>query len=144
ITILFPTDVLHVFQSSPTISSLVGLIFLCPVFLYIGVTLRGKGEFHLGAWVLPIPSTGLAVLSLLLGAIDWIIAAAVLYALLPVTSAPTFLHVVSAFTISQIIALISHVPSGLGVFEALMIYSLGTVAPPSTILGILILYRFVY
>ena len=52
--------------------------------------------------------------------IDWALAGAVLYVLLPPNGAP-FLAVLGAFLAAQLLGLASHVPGGVGVFEGLMV-----------------------
>ena len=55
-----------------------------------------------------------------LSAIDWALAGAVLYVLLPSGSVP-FLAFLGAFLAAILIGMASHVPGGLGVFEGLMV-----------------------
>ena len=64
----------------------------------------------------------------MLSALDWSLAAAVLYVLLP-EPRPDFAYFVGAFLAAQLIALVSHVPGGLGVFESLMILMLQACRP---------------
>lgn len=94
---------------------------------------------------LPSPSTGLR--QIFVGALDWGLAAAVLYALMPDALVLHFGSFLAIFALAQIAGLISHVPGGLGVFEAVMLAGFGatgnqTLSAP--ILGALAAYRGVY
>jgi hypothetical protein len=75
--------------------------------------------------------------------VDWALAAAVLYALLP-PGAIAFHAVLSAFLAAQILGLVSHVPGGLGVFESAMVVLLRTDLSASVLLPALVLYRLIY
>ena len=85
---------------------------------------------------LPSRSSAISVL-------DWALAGAVLYVLLPAGSVP-FLTLLGAFLASQLLGLASHVPGGVGVFEGLMVLLLKPYIPSTTLLPALIAYRAVY
>ena len=58
------------------------------------------------------------------GVVDWIVAAAVLYVLLPASAPVPFAHFVALFVVAQVAGVSSHVPGGLGVFETVMLLAL--------------------
>ena len=78
-----------------------------------------------------------------LSALDWALAGAVLYVLLP-GHAPDFTFFLGAFLASQLIALVSHVPGGIGVFESLMILLLKPWLTADEFLPALAVYRVIY
>jgi phosphatidylglycerol lysyltransferase len=90
---------------------------------------------------IPLPRIDLVIGQFILSALDWTLAAAVLYALLG-DPRPDFLLFVGAFLASQLIALVSHVPGGLGVFESLMILLLQL--PAESALPALAMFRVIY
>ena len=94
-------------------------------------------------WELRLPPARLAVLQLLISAADLAATAAVLWVLLPsgVVGLPTF---VVFFVIGVALGVISHVPGGIGVFEATILLACAGRAPPGQIAGALILYRVIY
>jgi phosphatidylglycerol lysyltransferase len=59
---------------------------------------------------LPLPSPALAVAQLGISILDWLLAGAVLYVLLPPGSVP-FLALIGAFLASQLLGLASHIPA---------------------------------
>ncbi|MHB1271611.1 MAG: bifunctional lysylphosphatidylglycerol flippase/synthetase MprF [Rhodanobacter sp.] len=98
-------------------------------------------------WRVNLPSTRTGLQQILLGALDWGLAAAVLYVLMPDQLNHGFGHFLAIFVIAQIIGLISHVPGGIGVFEAVMLASFGATgnqALTAPILGALAAFRVIY
>jgi phosphatidylglycerol lysyltransferase len=93
--------------------------------------------------VLPIPSARLALAQLTLSSVEWSLAGAVLYVLLPSGSVP-FLHFLGAFLASTFLGLASHVPGGVGVFESLMVVLLEPRLVPGELLPALMVFRVVY
>lgn len=101
----------------------------------------------LGRWQFSLPRFGVALRQLLVGALDWGLAAAVLYVLMPQEIVIDFGPFLAIFVLGQIAGLISHVPGGLGVFEAVMLAGLGATGNQSLaapVLGALAAYRGVY
>ena len=92
---------------------------------------------------LPLPSPHLALAQLAISVLEWTMAGAVLYVLLPPGSVP-FLTLLGAFLASQLLGLASHIPGGVGVFEGLMVLLLKPYIPSTTLLPVLIAYRAVY
>lgn len=74
---------------------------------------------------------------------DIVASASVLYILLPETAVswPAF---VCIFSIALGLALVSHVPAGIGVFEAVIIAAMGGTQNIDVVLGSLVLFRLVY
>src|SRR6185312_585610 len=98
-------------------------------------------------WRVALPSMSTALKQILVGAFDWGLAAAVLYVLMPDELNNGFGHFLAIFVIAQIIGLISHVPGGLGVFEAVMLAGFGATGNAqltAPILGALAAFRVIY
>ena len=94
-----------------------------------------------------MPSVATGFRQILIGAFDWGLAAAVLYILIPDQLNNGFGHFLAIFVIAQIAGLISHVPGGLGVFEAIMLAGFGATgneALAAPILGALVVFRVIY
>jgi phosphatidylglycerol lysyltransferase len=98
---------------------------------------------RLGGAEIPMPSKGLIGAQFILSALDWWLAAAVLYVLVP-EPRPDFTYFLGAFLGAQIIALVSHVPGGIGVFESLMILLLKPWLEADEFLPALATYRVIY
>ena len=82
--------------------------------------LEGGDRFDSGASSCRCPRCAIATAQLLLSSVDWALAGAVLFVLLP-PSPLTFLQFLALFFIAILLGLASHVPGGLGVFETLMV-----------------------
>ncbi len=116
-----------------------------PVAWLLGSLLRRP--LRIWRWRVQLPSTLTAVKQILVGALDWGLAAAVLYVLMPDALNNGFGHFLAIFVIAQIAGLISHVPGGLGVFEAVMLAGFGATGNAeltAPILGALAAFRVIY
>lgn len=98
-------------------------------------------------WQVLLPTPAGALRQVTVGALDWWLAAAVMYVLMPDSLNAGFGHFLAIFAVAQIAGLISHVPGGLGVFEAVMLAGFGAAANTqlaAPILGSLAVFRIVY
>ena len=111
-------------------------------FLVVACGLR-RTPIRLGQWLIEVPGAGLTLTQILLTALDLIGAAASLWLLLPDTRVDfaTFSAIYAAATA---LGVISHVPGGIGVFEAVVVFSLGGRVSPSLAAAALLAYRVVY
>ena len=118
------------------------LILLIPI-AYIAATVVRREPLRLWRIELPLPAPRLAVMQLVLSSIDWVLAGAVLYVLLP-PSDLAFLPFMGVFLISILLGMASHVPGGLGVFEGVMVLLLRPYLQSGQLLSALVVYRAVY
>jgi phosphatidylglycerol lysyltransferase len=98
-------------------------------------------------WQLRLPTPMHALRQVGVGALDWWLAALVMYVLMPDHLNAGFGHFLAIFVVAQIAGLISHVPGGLGVFEAVMLAGFGATGNEhlaAPILGSLATFRIVY
>jgi len=103
----------------------------------------GRERRLFGRFTLRLPSASLALQQLLISAVDIAATAAVLWFLLP-TGAIDFPAFVGFFAIAVVAGVLSHVPGGLGVFEAVMLLALREHVPAESLAAALILYRLIY
>src|SRR3982075_4207877 len=121
-----------------------GAVCLLLVAGYLVLTTTRYKTFRLFEWEFPVPSTRLAIAQLGVAVVDWSAAGAVLYVLLPAGYRLAFLPVLGVFLIAQFAGILSHVPGGLGVFEAIVVLLLSPRVPAASIVGSLIAYRAIY
>ncbi|WP_020589163.1 bifunctional lysylphosphatidylglycerol flippase/synthetase MprF [Desulfobacter curvatus] len=129
---------------SPWLIRVLGLCLITIVSAYLAFSLGGKKVFSFRGHEIRVPDRFIAFSQIVLGVLDWTLAGMVLYLLLSHfgdLSLPGFLTV---FLVSQLVALFSQVPGGLGVFESLMVLSLSAQIPAPHILGALIAFRVIY
>ena len=122
----------------------IGVANLTLVAVYAAWSLRQRGSITVGRWVLPSVSPRLLAAQLIVPALDWVLAGAALYVLLPPghgLSLPAFLGI---FLLAQFAGLLSHVPGGLGVVETIVVLLLAPYLSASAVLGPLLAYRGVY
>jgi phosphatidylglycerol lysyltransferase len=100
------------------------------------VTIRG--------WEFALPPLHISLLQVAISAADWALAGSVFYALLPSSADLSFPSVLSVFLLAQIAGLISTVPGGLGVFEAVVLHLLAPAIPAASVVGVLLAYRVIY
>lgn len=105
--------------------------------------LPGTGEVHLWRIRIPLPTRRQAVAQVVLGAGDLLLASATFFVLLPGVPLSSFPAVYLAYSVAVIAVLLSHVPGGVGVFEAVLVATLPGIPKP-TLLAALILFRVVY
>jgi phosphatidylglycerol lysyltransferase len=103
----------------------------------------GRGRtLRLRAWSVPLPTPAQAAAQAGIGFVDLLTASAALFVLVPHAS----LHAYAPFALAYVLAcaagLVSHVPGGLGVFEAVLAATLP--GPKAELLAALIAYRVIY
>lgn len=125
-------------------SRLLGALMLLLPTVYVLLGALRRRPLHWKLWELPMVRPRLALPQLAVGALDWVMAGVVLYALLPVDDGVGFGLVLGVFLVAQIAGLLSHIPGGLGVFESLVLALLGDRLPAADLLGALLAYRSIY
>lgn len=118
------------------------LVVLLGIGVVIVFCVRGQ-PLQLGERSLRLPSGRLALAQLLVSAADILCAALVLWVLLP-TSTVSFGVFLCFFSLAIALGVISHVPGGLGVFEAVMLLAFRDALPAQSLAGALLLYRAIY
>lgn len=104
---------------------------------------RGPREIAIGRFRFPMPPASLALMLMLLGAVESGTALGALYVLLPGDLAPPFDVFAVGCIAAVILGVVSHAPGGLGVFEASMTAILAGRGRPD-LLAALLLYRLLY
>ncbi len=100
-------------------------------------------ELKLLSWRFPLPPRNMLLLQLVVGVIDLLASAGVLYVLLPADAPASPALFLTVYMSAVILGSISHVPGGIGVFEATLIAGLG-LQGRADILASLLAYRLIY
>ena len=121
----------------------IGFALLAIAIGYLGLcafsqqrTLQVRGH------AIELPSARLACLQLLMGASNWLVMSGIIFILLQ--QRIEFPAVVSVLLLAAIAGVITHVPAGLGVLEAVFLASLLHRMPQHEILAALVAYRVIY
>jgi uncharacterized membrane protein YbhN (UPF0104 family) len=139
-----PTTLPLPFSSSRPLG--VGFLLLALVYLIIGGLKRGS--FKVKGWEFHFPSLPVRAAQAAVGALDWSLAAAVLYFVLP-PSVHVHVHTFLAiYLMAQIAGMVSFVPGGLAVFETVFLLllrpHLRTPEAIAAVLGSVLVYRALY
>jgi phosphatidylglycerol lysyltransferase len=102
-----------------------------------------KGALRLFGFTLPIAHGRQAVAQLIVAVADVAMACAALLVLLPGFGLAHFGTFFLAYALAMVIALVTHVPGGLGVFEAVLVATLPR-TPAGDLVAALIAYRLIY
>lgn len=117
------------------------LLALAAAYLLLCLFASGRGVTIKGHTA-TIPSLRFTLLQLLMSCVNWLLIASVIYILLerqiPLTD------VLSVLLVAAIAGVITHVPGGLGVIEAVFVALLSHRVPESELIASLLMYRTIY
>ncbi|HEY4772096.1 MAG TPA: bifunctional lysylphosphatidylglycerol flippase/synthetase MprF [Steroidobacteraceae bacterium] len=140
---LEPTQTAMVLHLHPRWAMLGGILLLAWVLAYATWCILGRAPIEIRGWALRPPPPTLGLTQIALGVCDLSCATAVLWWVLPPQAQISYLSFLGVYAGAVTAGIISHVPGGLGVFEAVVVFALRDV-PASALLGSLLVYRAVY
>lgn len=121
----------------------IGLLLLSLVAGYLTWNACRQQPLRLLRWEFPVAPLRTSLEQVAVSALDWLLLAAILYVLLP-TDAIGYLAVLQIVVLAQLAGILSNVPGGLGVFEAVVILLLPESVPEDLALAALLAYRGIY
>jgi phosphatidylglycerol lysyltransferase len=133
-------SVLHVHAA---LAMLAGGVLLAAVAAYLWLVCTRHEPLRIRRVVIPVPKPRVAFAQLTVACTDLLCAASVLYVLLPPQAAISFGAFAGIYLIAIAAGVISNVPGGIGVFEAVFLVLLPAV-PKDRLLGALVAYRAIY
>jgi phosphatidylglycerol lysyltransferase len=133
-------SVLHVHAS---LAMLAGGVLLAAVAAYLWLVCTRQEPLRFRRFEVPMPSARVAFAQVAVACADLLCAAGVLYVLLPQQAAISFVAFAGVYLIAIAAGVISNVPGGIGVFEAVLLLLLQSV-PKDRLLGALVAYRAIY
>jgi uncharacterized membrane protein YbhN (UPF0104 family) len=126
----------------------IGFALLAAWSLYALACARSpRRSWTLRAVELRLPSLRLAALQALLSALNWMLMAGVVFVLLraqPAAQGIGYGAVLSCLLLAAVVGVLTHIPGGLGVLEAVFVALLGHHVPPAALVGALLAYRALY
>jgi phosphatidylglycerol lysyltransferase len=123
---------------------IVGIGCLAAVGAYMLAVALRRRPITIRGWQLRVPSPALSAGQIAVTSTDWLLAAAVMYVLLPDPMQTTYFKFIGIFMLGQGLGMISHVPGGLGVFETVLLLSISNRAEAPALTAALVLYRLIY
>jgi phosphatidylglycerol lysyltransferase len=131
------------FPLEPVIQRAIGWVMAAGIAIIVFLLGDGPIAVRLLGWTLRLPSRRQAIGQIGIACVDLALASAALFVLVPDAGLALYPTFFLAYVIAIILALISHVPGGIGVFEAIVLAALPTVDRPGLIAA-LIVYRCIY
>lgn len=121
---------------------LAGLVVLTLSLIPLLLRHFGLKIVDIGGWRTPLPNVQRSAAMTMVAALDLAAASAALYVLLPAPDPTAYPAFFLGYALAIIVALISHVPGGLGVFEAVVIATVP--GDKAQLLAALLAYRAIY
>lgn len=121
-----------------------GILFLAIFAGSLVLMASGKASVRFRNWRIDLPPLSVTTPAAIVAAIDWVLSAVVLYALLPAGANVELLPFLGVVTFARVVSLISMVPGGLGVLESIVVLLMPDSVPKSEALSTLISYRAIY
>ena len=121
----------------------IGILMLALAMAYVvGCGVSRRREWKLRGRTIELPSLRIALGQLLVSCVNWLLMAALIYVLLQQRIA--YPAVLSALLAAAVAGVVTHVPAGLGVIEAVFIALLSQQLPREELLASVLIYRFIY
>ncbi|HQQ62905.1 MAG TPA: bifunctional lysylphosphatidylglycerol flippase/synthetase MprF [Pseudomonadales bacterium] len=111
---------------------------------YWALVLSGKRNFTWRDHTVTLPGPGITLMQSVVGVVDLLLAASVLYLLLRQHMHISFGVFLNAYLLAQVIGLFSQSPGGIGVFEGVFMYLFTGHQTSEHVLAALIVYRVIY
>jgi glycosyltransferase 2 family protein len=129
--------------SDPKVARLIGLLCLGLAAAYLAGSILRLKALVIGSFRLEYPSKGIAIRQFLASSMELLGAAGIIYFALPEAGNPGYFFVLGVFLVSFSIALASHAPGGLGVFELLFVNAMPDM-DSLKVLTALVVFRLLY
>ncbi|RRH89471.1 UPF0104 family protein [Mesorhizobium tamadayense] len=120
-----------------------GLAMLILVGAYVFGSWLHLKPLKIGSFQLHYPALPIVARQLLIGPIELLAAAAIIFFALPAADNPGYFVVLGVFVVSFSVAQLSHAPGGLGVFEVVFLAGLSDMDPVG-VLAALLVFRLFY
>jgi len=140
---IYPSELSEVFYVSAFFVRNTGFLLLSLLLIYLILCLFQKA-FKVRDYEIRFPYIRIALLQIFISSLDYIFAGSILYFLLPPDTGISFTFLLAIFLIAQIVALMSTIPAGLGVFEAVMLFMLIPYSLAANTIAALVAFRFIY
>jgi phosphatidylglycerol lysyltransferase len=125
-----------------SLAPITGAAILALAALLMIVLARRPTVLKLWRWSIPLPTPGQALAQIGIAVLDLTAASAALFVLVPVLAPAAFPAFLFAYALAIIVAVVSHVPGGIGIFEAVIVATVP--GDRATLLAALIAYRVIY
>ncbi|MEM8830330.1 MAG: UPF0104 family protein [Cyanobacteria bacterium P01_G01_bin.19] len=118
----------------------IGIVALCCAGIYLE-SCRTRKKIRLKNQTFCFPRLSISIAQIILFALDWALAAAVLHSLIPDYLGKSYLDFFNIYFLAMAASIMSNIPGGLGVFETVIIFLLPDTLSVPDILSSLLVYR---
>jgi uncharacterized membrane protein YbhN (UPF0104 family) len=143
VLILRPEVLQRYFDVADWVAMVVGIVLLALIAFYLIGSLFHFRPLVIGRFHLNYPKPGVVLRQMVIGPLELLAAAAIIYFCLPAEGNPGFLTVAGIFVASFSLAIVSHAPGGLGVIEYVFLTGLDDM-DQAQVLAALIVFRILY
>ncbi len=134
------TLIAQLFGASPGAMTGLGLVLLAVVATYLALAAFRHRPIWIRNFELPVPALTLALGQIVVGTLDPLLVSAALYEMLKGVAHIGYLPVAICYIAANVVAMLSHVPGGLGVIEAVIL----SLVPGANVIGALVAFRAIY
>jgi glycosyltransferase 2 family protein len=135
-----PALVAQMFKVTSAVVVAVGVLLLSVVVTYLGLAAFVHRPIRIRHFELPVPRLSLALGQVAVGTTDFLLVSAVLHQMLSATAEIGYFPVAATYVAANAAAIITHVPGGLGVIEAIIL----SLVPGANVIGALVAFRAIY
>lgn len=122
----------------------IGISFLVVIVAYLLWSVLSSRSLQIAGWTIPHLPIQLSLAQIVITSVDWALAAAVLYQLLPSAAPLSYAGFFGIYLLAQIAGIVSNVPGGLGIFETVMLLLISPPVAANDLFGALLAYRVIY
>lgn len=140
---LDPMDVASIISVPESAVRMTGAASLAIGLAYLAASAIWRRPILLGRFRFRLPSFRSGIAQIALASIDLALAGGVVYVLLPPDSDITYRTFLGIYVMAAAASVMSHVPGGLGVFEAVIVMMLPGI-PKAASMSAMVAYRFIY
>jgi glycosyltransferase 2 family protein len=146
ISLIFnPAAMSEINQLAVNVNRLIGFAVLAGATAYVVWVAMRRRQIRFQGWKLSLPNWRVTIGQMGLGVADVCAGGAVLFFLLPQGHAHSFEAVLAVYVFGHMLGVASHVPGGVGAFEATILLALsGSGVTQGALLSTLLLYRIIY
>ncbi|MDG4854351.1 MAG: UPF0104 family protein [Mesorhizobium sp.] len=145
LVLVLEPEIVDRFTTTPhhELATAAGLAMLILVAVYVFCSWLHLRPLKVGSFQLHYPALPIVARQLLIGPVELLAAAAIIYFALPAAGNPGYFVVLGVFMISFSVGLLSHAPGALGVFEVVFLAGLSHMDPVG-VLAALLVFRLFY
>ncbi len=120
-----------------------GIVLCCLAASYLLICALRRSPLRIWKWEFSPPPLTLSLLQYVVASLDLMVAAGVLYVLLPESLQTNYFHFLAIYLLGLVAVFVTQVPGGLGVIELVMLLLLRP-SDPHVLIGALLAFRLIY